>query len=125
MWRVRPDGGRPEGRGCAHLGGTAPVAVPERPPGCARCAARGRTWLHLRMCLTCGHVGCCDSSAGAHATAHYEETGHPVACSAEPGEAWAWCYADEVYLEPAPGARPDPAPGVRPDPAPGGGNEAR
>ncbi|HEY1176135.1 MAG TPA: UBP-type zinc finger domain-containing protein, partial [Phytomonospora sp.] len=53
-------------------------------------------WVHLRMCLDCGNVACCDSSPGQHATAHYKETGHPVMRSAEPGEEWRWCYVDEV-----------------------------
>nr|WP_225821812.1 UBP-type zinc finger domain-containing protein [Streptomyces sp. TML10] len=69
---------------------------------CAECSARGRCWVSLRMCLTCGHVGCCDSSPGAHAHAHYEETGHPVMRSAAPHDEWAWCYVDEVFLQPGP-----------------------
>ncbi|MFI8191504.1 UBP-type zinc finger domain-containing protein [Streptomyces sp. NPDC085946] len=98
-WTVRPDGGRPEGRGCGHLD------LPDGPPAatngvCRECALRGWTWVGLRLCLTCGHLGCCDSSPGAHATGHHEASGHPVARSAEPGERWAWCYADEVYLDP-------------------------
>ncbi|MDF3299186.1 UBP-type zinc finger domain-containing protein [Streptomyces tropicalis] len=105
VWTVRVDGGRPEGRACAHLDG--PAARRPRAPRCAQCRARGRTPVHLRQCLTCGHVGCCDSSGGAHATAHFAATGHPVARSVEPGEAWAWCYVDEVFLDRArrPGAR--------------------
>ncbi|WP_189718076.1 UBP-type zinc finger domain-containing protein [Streptomyces phaeofaciens] len=69
--------------------------------GCAECVARGRhAWVRLLECLDCGHLGCCDSSPGAHATAHHESTGHPVARSAERGETWAWCYACELYLRP-------------------------
>ncbi|WP_454320419.1 UBP-type zinc finger domain-containing protein [Streptomyces phaeoluteigriseus] len=101
-WAVRRDGGRPEGRSCAHL--DSPLAAPGRPRYvvCQECASRGRRWVALRLCLTCGHVGCCDSSPGTHATAHYESSGHPVARSAEAGEDWAWCYADELYLQPRP-----------------------
>ncbi|MFE0510038.1 UBP-type zinc finger domain-containing protein [Streptomyces sp. NPDC058964] len=102
-WVVRPDGGRPEGRDCAHLDQPGPAPAPERNPGCQECAAHARGRVPVRLCLTCGHLGCCDSSPGGHATAHYEATGHPVARSLEPGEDWAWCYADEVYLEPVRG----------------------
>lgn len=64
---------------------------------CEECTALGEHhWAHLRICLTCGHVGCCDSSPRRHATAHFEETGHPVMRSAEPGEVWRWCYVHEV-----------------------------
>ena len=55
-------------------------------------------WLHLRICLSCGHVGCCDQSPGRHTTKHFQESGHPVVQSFEPDEDWRWCYADEVYL---------------------------
>lgn len=96
-WTVAPDRGRPYGRHCAHL---AAVTRPAPPPGdgCAECLALGRRWSRLRWCATCGHVGCCDSSRGRHAYAHYEATGHPVALSLEPDEPWAWCYADELFL---------------------------
>lgn len=66
--------------------------------GCVECLRNGGRWLHLRMCLTCGHVGCCDSSPGKHATRHFHETGHPIVQSAEPGEDWRWCYADQVQV---------------------------
>jgi uncharacterized UBP type Zn finger protein len=59
----------------------------------------GSTWLHLRRCAECGHVGCCDSSPHRHATAHYGDTGHPLIQSYEPGEDWFWCYVDEVAFE--------------------------
>ncbi|MET7986816.1 MULTISPECIES: UBP-type zinc finger domain-containing protein [unclassified Streptomyces] len=66
-----------------------------------KCAAQGRAETRLRLCLTCGHMGCSDSAPGAHATAHFESSGHPLARSAEPGaEAWAWCYIDERFLRP-------------------------
>ncbi|WP_374211965.1 UBP-type zinc finger domain-containing protein [Streptomyces sp. C10-9-1] len=99
-WRVAPDGGRPEGRSCAHLETAAPRGALSVPGGCAQCVARGRRWVHLRECLTCGHIGCCDSSPGQHAWAHAREAGHPVAASFEKGEHWAWCYVDEVFLLP-------------------------
>jgi low temperature requirement protein LtrA len=66
--------------------------------GCAECIVGKGKWVHLRLCLTCGHVGCCDSSKDRHATRHFEETGHPLMRSIEPGESWVWCYADETYL---------------------------
>jgi hypothetical protein len=55
-------------------------------------------WVHLRMCQSCGHIGCCDQSQGKHATAHHEQSGHPIARSAEPGEDWSWCYVDETIF---------------------------
>jgi uncharacterized UBP type Zn finger protein len=64
--------------------------------GCEGCLRIGGEWFHLRLCLTCGHVGCCDRSPSQHATAHYDSTGHPVIRSFEPGESWTWCYADEI-----------------------------
>lgn len=67
---------------------------------CDDCVAEGSTWVHLRRCLECGHVGCCNSSPSKHATAHFTATSHPVMASAEPGEAWAWCFVDEVTLVP-------------------------
>jgi CPA1 family monovalent cation:H+ antiporter len=76
----------------------APSEVAAAPPegGCAECLATGHhDWVHLRLCLTCGHVGCCDSSPGRHATAHHEATGHPVIRSHQPGETWRWCYVHE------------------------------
>ena len=81
---------------CAHLSAAPEVDQPAPgPTPCQECAGDGRsTWAHLRMCLTCGHVGCCDSSPKRHATGHYEATGHPVMRSIEPGETWRWCYVD-------------------------------
>ena len=70
--------------------------APESDQGCVSCLAEGfDVWAHLRMCLTCGHVACCDSSPHKHATTHFKETGHPVMRSFEPGEAWRWCYPDK------------------------------
>lgn len=63
---------------------------------CEECVASGGTWLHLRLCLTCGHVGCCDSSPSRHASKHYRQTNHPLIRSIEPGESWIWCYVDET-----------------------------
>jgi uncharacterized UBP type Zn finger protein len=65
-------------------------------PGCQECLATGGYWEHLRLCMECGHVGCCDSSPNKHATAHYHKTKHPVIKSFEPNESWVWCYRDEV-----------------------------
>jgi uncharacterized UBP type Zn finger protein len=63
---------------------------------CEDCVKKGDTWVHLRLCLTCGHVGCCDSSKNKHATRHFHSTKHPLVRSIEPGERWIWCYVDEV-----------------------------
>ncbi len=82
---------------CRHLKEIRPVSA--RTEGCEECLATGDTWLHLRMCLTCGHVGCCDSSPNRHATGHYHATSHPIMKSAEPGENWGWCYVDEVEFD--------------------------
>ncbi len=65
--------------------------------GCETCLHTGAQWVHLRKCLTCGHVGCCDSSDGRHATRHFHDTGHALMASAEPGESWRWSYVDETY----------------------------
>lgn len=89
-------------RTCPHL---PPAAQPPRAPGCEECLATGGRWVHLRLCLTCGHVGCCDSSPGRHATKHFQESHHAVVQSYEPGEDWGWCYAEGVMLGPFPPAR--------------------
>ncbi len=81
---------------CEHLATTEVPRVPTSAEGCPRCLAEGLTWVHLRACATCGNVGCCDSSVGKHAGAHFSETHHPVMRSIEPGEAWRWCYVDEL-----------------------------
>ncbi|QDE87713.1 hypothetical protein BHS06_01435 [Myxococcus xanthus] len=77
---------------------------PPRSRGCEECLAMGSSWVHLRRCLSCGHVGCCDSSPNRHATKHFQQSAHPVVQSFEPGEEWAWCYEDELFTEhrPAP-----------------------
>ena len=64
---------------------------------CGECLKTGDRWVHLRLCLSCGHVGCCDSSKNKHATKHFRATTHPLVRSAEPGESWVWCYVDELY----------------------------
>ena len=85
-------------RGCEHLSAAAAATVEVEaltPEGCAECLAQGTSWVHLRLCLTCGHVGCCDSSPWRHATLHGREQAHPVMRSFEPGESWRWCFVDE------------------------------
>jgi uncharacterized UBP type Zn finger protein len=82
---------------CSHLAAIEPVA-PQARGECPDCVAAGGTWVHLRACLTCGNVGCCDSSPATHATAHHRATGHPVMRSVEPGEHWGWCFVDEVLV---------------------------
>ena len=82
---------------CTHLQEIQPVGP--RASGCEECLATGMSWVHLRLCLSCGHVGCCDDSKNRHATRHFEETRHPIIRSDEPGEDWVWCYPDEVLLE--------------------------
>ena len=84
------------GTACTHTASLG--AVQPRTKGCEQCLAEGKSWVHLRVCMSCGHVGCCDSSLGKHATAHYHETGHPIMRSLEPGEDWAWCYVDGEEL---------------------------
>ena len=83
---------------CAHVNSIR--AVTPSSWGCQDCLASGRRdWVHLRVCQTCGHVGCCDSSPGRHATRHFGTTTHPIVRSYEPGEGWFWCYVDEVVFE--------------------------
>lgn len=81
---------------CAHREQIRDVAP--RTQGCEECLKIGGRWVHLRMCRTCGHVGCCDSSPNRHATAHFRATDHPIVRSIEPGESWSWCYVDEEVL---------------------------
>jgi uncharacterized UBP type Zn finger protein len=66
---------------------------------CEDCVKTGSSWVHLRICLTCGHVGCCDSSKNKHATKHFHRSKHPVVRSIEPGETWGWCYVDETLYD--------------------------
>jgi CPA1 family monovalent cation:H+ antiporter len=81
---------------CAHLARAPITQRPDHPGQCSDCLAEGLVWVHLRMCLTCGHIACCSSSVGRHADRHFRRTEHPVMRSVEPGEAWRWCYVDEV-----------------------------
>ncbi len=83
---------------CTHLG--LAQRVKPSAQGCEECLKNGETWMHLRICLVCGHVGCCDTSAHKHATKHFEQTGHPIIQSFEKGENWLWCYVDEVLMQP-------------------------
>ena len=80
---------------CTHLDHVHVTELPASVDGCEECLASGGKWLHLRICLECGHVGCCDDSPGKHATAHARTTEHPIVRSVEPGERWSWCYVDE------------------------------
>ena len=79
---------------CTHLDQIQQVTPSAN--GCEECLQSGDSWVHLRLCLICGHVGCCDSSKNKHATRHFRATQHPLVRSIEPGEAWIWCYADRV-----------------------------
>jgi uncharacterized UBP type Zn finger protein len=83
---------------CPHIE-SANLTIRPHGRGCEECLATGDTWVHLRVCLACGHVGCCDSSKNKHATKHFRATTHPMVRSLEPGEHWAWCYADDVGFE--------------------------
>jgi uncharacterized UBP type Zn finger protein len=74
-------------------------AVTPSAKGCEDCLKTGGRWVHLRLCETCGHVGCCDSSPNRHATKHFQATSHPVIKSFEPGEEWGYCYADDLFVE--------------------------
>ncbi len=82
---------------CTHLD-QINVSVERQSEGCAKCVEMGDTWVHLRMCLICGHVGCCDSSKNKHATAHFHEADHPLMQSAEPGQSWRYCYVDKAMV---------------------------
>jgi uncharacterized UBP type Zn finger protein len=79
---------------CRHLDAIQVKTTSKR--GCEECLKTGDNWVHLRLCLTCGHVGCCDSSKNKHATRHFHSTKHPLIRSIEPGERWVWCYVDQV-----------------------------
>ncbi|PJJ55009.1 UBP-type zinc finger domain-containing protein [Hymenobacter chitinivorans] len=83
---------------CEHLSALETL-VPAADYSCPECVAQGDTWVHLRVCQSCGHVGCCDQSKNKHATKHFQATQHPVIISAEPGEQWAWCYQDSQMAE--------------------------
>jgi uncharacterized UBP type Zn finger protein len=91
---------------CTHLDSIADVAPSGN--GCVECLATGSTWVHLRRCVSCGHIGCCDSSPHRHASAHYASVHHPLIQSFEPGEEWFWCYPDQIAFE-LPGQGPSPS----------------
>jgi hypothetical protein len=81
---------------CPHLGTIQPVQPSAR--GCEECLKSGSRWVHLRLCRTCGHVGCCDSSPNRHAASHFHSTGHPIIEGYDPPEGWGWCYVDQAFL---------------------------
>lgn len=83
---------------CSHLNHIK-NPPPNTPDGCEECLQAGDRWVHLRLCESCGHVGCCDSSKNKHVTKHFRQTAHPIVKSFEPGEEWAWCYVDEIFIE--------------------------
>ena len=83
---------------CTHLDQINNVK-PRTPKGCEECLKMGDSWVHLRLCMTCGHVGCCDDSKNKHATKHYHATSHPIIKSFQPGEDWMYCYPDELFME--------------------------
>ncbi|HYX50122.1 MAG TPA: UBP-type zinc finger domain-containing protein [Ktedonobacteraceae bacterium] len=82
---------------CSHLNQIHEVTPSAN--GCEECLKMGDTWVHLRICLICGHVGCCDDSKNTHATKHFHATNHPIIQSFQPGENWGWCYIDQLFLD--------------------------
>ena len=86
---------------CEHLKSLPESVTPKTPNGCEECLASGDTWVALRLCLTCGHVGCCASSKNRHAQKHFDDTGHPITTPLEE-RSWKWCYIDNAYVEGAP-----------------------
>ncbi len=83
---------------CSHLNQVEITQLPESVDGCEECLRDGGVWLHLRICLTCGHVGCCDDSPSRHASQHAREISHPLIRSLEPGEDWSYCYVDDLGM---------------------------
>jgi uncharacterized UBP type Zn finger protein len=81
---------------CSHLDTVTVTELPDHVAGCEDCLRIGSAWVHLRMCESCGHIGCCDSSPNRHARAHAGSTEHPIVRSAEPGEDWSYCFVDDV-----------------------------
>jgi uncharacterized UBP type Zn finger protein len=84
-------------KGCSHTDQIRDVTPHTH--GCEECLKTGAIWVHLRLCMTCGHVGCCDSSKNKHAAKHFHSARHPIVKSIEPGEDWGWCFIDEVELD--------------------------
>ena len=99
--------------GCTHLDHIRLAELPESVEGCPQCLERGDPWVHLRICLECGQVGCCDSSPNRHASAHAQQEGHPLIRSLEPGETWSYCFIDDVAMVVA---RPTGATRIPPSP---------
>jgi hypothetical protein len=83
---------------CTHLDTIEVTELPDEIAGCEECLEMGAPWCHLRICLACGHVGCCDSSPNKHASKHAAAAGHPIIRSVQPGEDWSWCFVDEVGM---------------------------
>ena len=83
---------------CQHVAELGPEPAPSTLDGCEDCLAEGTRWVHLRLCLSCGKVACCDSSPRRHASAHHRDGGHPVIRSFEPGEDWRWCFLDHALV---------------------------
>jgi uncharacterized UBP type Zn finger protein len=83
---------------CTHLNTIQMTELPEAVDGCEDCLREGSEWLHLRICLECGHVGCCDDSPNQHASRHAAASSHPIIRSLEPGEEWCWCFVDELGM---------------------------
>jgi hypothetical protein len=92
--------GHPTEAACSHLDQVSPEVPPSTDRGCEDCLRDGGTWVHLRKCLRCGHIGCCDSSPGRHANRHWHTSSHPLVQSFQPDEDWAWCYPDQLLLAP-------------------------
>jgi uncharacterized UBP type Zn finger protein len=86
-----------DNKACIHLNEINQDIQP-RTKGCEECEKMGSTWVHLRLCLSCGHVGCCDSSINKHGTKHFKATNHPIIRSFQPGEDWEWCYVDKTFV---------------------------
>lgn len=82
---------------CSHLDQIRDV-TPMTPDGCTECLKSGDSWVSLRLCLSCGHVGCCDSSKNQHATKHHHATSHPIIQAFQTEKSWRWCYVDEMYI---------------------------
>jgi Zn-finger in ubiquitin-hydrolases and other protein len=91
------DAGGTMAQPCTHLQGIRTVTPSAR--GCEECLRTGDAWVHLRLCRTCGHVGCCDDSPNKHATKHFHATKHPIIEGYDPPEGWGWCYVDEAFLD--------------------------
>jgi len=96
--RQAVESGNLDAKGCGHLS-TIQDVIPSA-NGCEDCLKIGDDWVNLRLCLTCGYVGCCDSSKNKHATRHHNQTDHPMIVSYEEGENWLWCYVDQVGINP-------------------------